>query len=65
MSEATIKINMNQTIVSLERDQNNYDDITKRIEIIKQETDSFLQNVLDHNKSIIIKQKKEEIDEEI
>ncbi len=66
MSEAFLKINKTYEISNIPNYGNSLDDIIKRVEQVRQETDQLLQIVLNENKNLIIKQnKKEELEDEI
>jgi hypothetical protein len=65
MSEAYLKINNTYEISNIPNGGNIIDEIIKRVEQVRKETDEYLQKVLDENKNLIIKQnKKDEIDDE-
>jgi hypothetical protein len=66
MSEAFIKINNTHEISNIPNTGNSIDEILKRVEQVRQETDKFLQKVLDENTVLIKikKDEKEEIEEE-
>jgi hypothetical protein len=62
MSEAYIKINDFHEISNITNTGNNINEILKRVEQVRQETDQFLQKVLEEN-TILIKIKKDEKEE--